>query len=83
MQKGQTNTVGYRIYSVGMWYAVGAIKINSHSLLSKYGWWGLLPLVQKRSYPTQLGMQYAVDVGVKRSSHTVYLANMGGGDHYL
>ena len=28
-------------------------------------------------------MQYAVGVGAKRSTHTVYLANMGGGDHYL
>ena len=27
----------------------------------------------------QLGMQYAVGVGAKRSTHTVYLANMGGG----
>ena len=30
-----------------------------------------------------VGMQYAVDVGAKRSTHTVDLANMGGGDHYL
>ena len=28
-------------------------------------------------------MQYTVGVGAKRSTHTVYLANMGGGDHYL
>ena len=25
----------------------------------------------------------AVGVGVKRSIHTVYSANIGGGDHYL
>ena len=31
----------------------------------------------------QLGMQYALGVGEKRSTHTVYLANMGGGGHYL
>ena len=31
----------------------------------------------------EVGMQYAVDVGAKRSTHTVDLANMGGGDHYL
>ena len=31
----------------------------------------------------QLGMQYAEVVGAKRSTHTVYLANMGGGDRYL
>ena len=36
-----------------------------------------------------VGMQYAVDtlyavgVSAKRSTHTVDLANMGGGDHYL
>ena len=30
-----------------------------------------------------VGMQYAVGVGAKRSTHTVELANMGGGDHYL
>ena len=28
-------------------------------------------------------MRYAVGVGAKRSTHTVYLANMGGGDRYL
>ena len=35
----------------------------------------------------QLGTQYAVGmqyaVGAKKSTHTVYLANMGGGDCYL
>ena len=30
-----------------------------------------------------VGMQYAVGVGAKRSTHTVDLANMHGGDHYL
>ena len=34
-------------YAVGMGYAVGAKKVNSHSLLSKYRSWGLLPLMQK------------------------------------
>ena len=28
-------------------------------------------------------MQYAVGVRAKRSTHTVYLANIGGGDCYL
>ena len=32
-------------------------------------------------YP--VGMRYAVGLGAKRSTHTVDLANMGGGDHYL
>ena len=30
-----------------------------------------------------VGMQYTVGVSAKRSTHTVDLANMGGGDHYL
>ena len=30
-----------------------------------------------------VGMQYAVGVGAKMSTHTVDLANMGGGDCYL
>ena len=34
-------------------------KVNSHSGLSKYGWWGPLSLVQKVK-PTQWGTQYAV-----------------------
>ena len=71
-------------------------KVNSHSGLSKYGWWGTITFSTKRSTPcsgvcsryavgTQyaVGMQYAVGVSAKRSSHTVDLANMGGGDYYL
>ena len=30
-----------------------------------------------------VGMQFTVGVSAKRSTHTVDLANMGGGDHYL
>ena len=30
-----------------------------------------------------VGMQYAGGVSAKRSTHTVDLTNMGGGDHYL
>ena len=30
-----------------------------------------------------VGMQYTVGVSAKRSTQTVDLANMGGGDHYL
>ena len=30
-----------------------------------------------------VGTQYAVGVSAKRSTHTVDLANMGFGDHYL
>ena len=61
-------------------------KVNSHRGLSKYGWWGSLPLVQKgqtHRVGYAVGMQYTVDVGAKSSTHTVYLANMGGGDCYL
>ena len=32
---------------------------------------------------TVCSMHYAVGVSAKRSTHTVELANMGGGDHYL
>ena len=41
----------------------------------KYGWWG--------QYTVGTGTQYAVGVSAKRSTHTVDLANMGGGGHYL
>ena len=30
-----------------------------------------------------VGMQFAVSVSTKRSTHTVDLANMGGGDCYI
>ena len=30
-----------------------------------------------------VGTQYAVGVSAKRSTHTVDLSNMDGGDHYL
>ena len=30
-----------------------------------------------------VGTQYAVGVSAKRSTHTMDLANIGGGDHYL
>ena len=61
--------------------------------ISKHWWWGPLPLVQKGHYTPHavdtvgaqyaVGVQYAVDVSAKRSTHTVDLANMGGGDCYL
>ena len=38
-------------YAVGKRYTVGAKKVNSHSVPSKYGWWGPLPLVQKGQTP--------------------------------
>ena len=34
-------------------------------------------------YAVHSGMQCAVGVGAKRSTHTVDLGNMGGEDHYL
>ena len=72
-----------------MQYTVGVSAKRS------YGWWGPLPFSAKRSNPMQwgmqyavgmqyiVGMQYAVGVSAKRSTHTVDLANMGGGDCYL
>ena len=44
---------------------------------------GTVTFSTKRSNPMQWGMQYAVGVDAKSSTHTVYLANMGGGDCYL
>ena len=57
---------------------------------------GTVTFSAKKSYPcsgvcsryavgTQytVGMQYAVDVGAKRSTHTVHVAKMDGGDCYL
>ena len=74
-----------RRYAVGMQYTVGvsAKKVNSHSGLRTYGWWGPLPLVEKGQTPYvgvqyavgaqyAVGMQCAVSVSAKRS-------NMGGG----
>ena len=48
MQWGTQYAVGteYAVgmqYAVGKQYAVGAKMVNSHSLLSKYRWSGLLP----------------------------------------
>ena len=79
MQKGQTHTVEYAVgaqYTVGMQYAVGvsAKKVNPHSGISKYGWWGLLPLVQKGQTHTvgnAVGAQYAVGVSAEWLTHTV------------
>ena len=76
-------------------YAVGSRcyckKVNSHSGLSKYGWWGLLPLVQKgETHPVGYAVcrRYVVHsmrwvLVQKRSTHTMDLANMGGWDHYF
>ena len=48
---------------------------------------GTVTFSAKRSlYPhavDAVDAQYTVDVSAKRSIHTVDLANMGGGDHYL
>ena len=43
----------HTVDAVGTQYAVGvsAIKVNSHSGLGTYGWWGPLPLVQKGQTP--------------------------------
>ena len=64
-----------------MQYPVGVSAKRS------YGWWGLLPLVQKGHCTPHavdaVGAQYAVGVSAKGSIHTVNLANMGGGDCYL
>ena len=90
VQKGQTPRSGYAVHSghtvrSRCWCR----KVNWHSGLSKYGWWGPLPLVQKGPTPHTVGAQYAVvmqcavGVSAKRSTGTVDLANMGGGNRYL
>ena len=77
--KRSTGTLGYTVGSectVCIQYAVGVRvkKVNSHSGLSKYGWWGLLPLVQKGQTHTEgytvgaqyaVGMQYTLSVSAK------------------
>ena len=62
VQKGQTLAVGYIVcsrYAVRSRYAVCSRcwckKVNSHSVLSKYRWWRLLPLVQKGQTPCSWG----------------------------
>ena len=58
-------------YTVGMQYAIGTFstkRSNPHS--------GVL------STQYTVGMQYAVGVSAKRSTHTVDLSKMGGGDCY-
>ena len=42
--------------------------------------WGMQYAV---SMQYAVGTQHTVGVSAKRSTHTVDLANMGGGDHYL
>ena len=64
-----------------MQYAVGVSAKRS------YGWWGPLPFSAKRSNPPHavgaqyaVGTQYTVGISAKRSTGTVELTNMGGGD---
>ena len=63
---------GYAVYSM-----CSCKKVKWHSGLSKYGWWGPLPLVQKDQTHTvgytvgtqyAVSMQYAVGVSAKRST---------------
>ena len=85
VKRSNPHAVGTQ-YTVGMQCTVGvsAKKVKSHSALSKYGWWGLLPSVKKGQTPHTVGTQYAdgmqcaLGVSAKRSTGTVDLANMGG-----
>ena len=54
-------------------------KGQTHAVGYAVGMQYAVVLVQKG----QGGVQYAVGVSAKRSTHTVDLVNMGGGDHYL
>ena len=65
--KGQTHTVGTQ-HAVGISAKMSTERSNPHS--------GVCSGYTVRS-------RYAVCVSAKRSTGTVDLANMGGGDHYL
>ena len=54
-----------------MW-VVGTVTFSAKR--SKHMQWGMQCTV---------GTQYALGVSAKRSTHTVELVNMEGGDHYL
>ena len=63
-----------------------AIRSNPHSgVRSRYAVFSRYAVDSRYAVGTQyaVGMQYAVGVRSKRSTHTVDLANMGGGDHDL
>ena len=49
-------------------------KVNSHSVLSKYGWWGPLPLVQKGQTPCNEDTVCSRCCCKKVSSHSVLFA---------
>ena len=55
-QSGMQYTVRYAVRSRCLVQKL----VNTHSELSKYGWWGPLPLVQKGQTQLQWGTQYAV-----------------------
>ena len=61
-------------YAVGMQYTVGTQYAVRYTVCSRYS------TQLCRRYTVQ---SYAVGVSAKRSTHTVDLANMGGGDCYL
>ena len=44
---------------------------------------GTITFSAKKSNPHIVDAVDTVGVGAKRSTHTMYSANMGGGDHYL
>ena len=66
-------------YTVGMQYAVGVSAKRSNpmqytvgvSAKRSYGWWGLLPLVQKGQTPHAVGTQCTVGISAKKSTGTV------------
>ena len=62
-------------YAVGMQYAVG----TQYAVGMQYA----VGTQYAVGMQYAVGTQYTVGVGAKRSTHTVDLANMRGGDHYL
>ena len=81
---------------MGAQYTVGvSAKRSTHTVVLANMVVGTVTFSAKRLNPMQWGMQYAVGmqytvrmqytvgVSAKRSTHTVDLANMDGGDRYL
>ena len=65
--------------NMGGWTFRYASKNLTYAVRNGDGWWGPLPL----GHPHAVDTVDAVGIGAKRSTHTVYSANKGGGDHYL
>ena len=64
-------------------YAVGVRLLYPHTVDAVGTQFAVGVSAKKSLYPHAVDAVDAVGVGAKRSTHTVDLAHMGGGDHYL